>query len=172
VRRLAPALLVLLLMTGCADGGDLVSDKQSQNDALRERPTLEQEQQRLTAVRDEIRDALSARLGLTAWSQADEGNAAGCADYPDSDGYTAFLPLLALSGGVPDATWDSAVSVVEEVASRAGFGPAETVVDRPGEHEVVLRGERESLLRFGTLQDATLRLEAGCHLPEREHAGQ
>jgi hypothetical protein len=44
--RLAPALFVLLLMTGCADGGDPVSDRQSQNEVLRERPTLEQEQQR------------------------------------------------------------------------------------------------------------------------------
>jgi hypothetical protein len=81
VRRLAPALLVLLLMTGCADGGDPLSDRPLQNEALREWPTLEQEQQRLTVVRDEIRDELSARLGLTSWSQADEGNAAGCADY-------------------------------------------------------------------------------------------
>jgi hypothetical protein len=86
VTRLGPALLVLLLMTGCADGSDPVSDAQSQNEALRERPTLEQEQQRLTVVRDEIRDELGARLGLTGWSQADEGNAAGCADFPASDG--------------------------------------------------------------------------------------
>lgn len=147
-----------------------MSDQQSQNAMLRERPSLEQEQARLTAVRDEVRNSLADRLGLTEWSQPDQGNAAGCADYPDSDGRTAFLPLLALSGGVPDATWDQAVTVVEDVAGGAGFGPAETVVDRPGQHEVVLRGERESLLRFGTLQNATLRLEAGCHLPERDPA--
>jgi hypothetical protein len=36
VTRLVPVLLVLLLMTGCADGGDPVSDTQSQNEALRE----------------------------------------------------------------------------------------------------------------------------------------
>jgi hypothetical protein len=56
----------------------------------------------------------------------------------------ALLPLLALSGGVPDATWDQAVCVVQQAASRTGFGSAETVVDRPSVHEVVLRGERES----------------------------
>lgn len=137
---------------------------------MQQRPTLEQEQQRLTGVRDQVRGALAARLGLTAWSELDEGNAAGCADYPDSDGYTAFLPSLLLSGGVSDQQWAQAVEVVVEVAGESGFGPAETVVDQPGEHEVVLRGERESRLPFGTLKNATLDVEAGCHLTERDHS--
>jgi hypothetical protein len=167
VRRLAPALLALLLTTSCAvDRGDPVSDTKLQNAALQERPTHEQEQVRLLQVRDQVRDALASRLGLTDWGQADVGTTAGCADYPDSDGLTAFLPLLALTGGVPDQQWAQAVQVVEEVAGETGFGAARTVVDRPGEHEVVLRGERESLLRFGTLQNATLRLETGCHLTQ------
>lgn len=170
MRRLAPALLVLLLMTGCADGGDPVSEQESQNAELRERPTLEQEQARLTDVRNDISDALAARLGLTDWSEPDEGNAAGCADFPDSDGFTAFLPVLLLTGGVPDEKWSSAVEVVAEVAGRSGFGEVDVVVDRPGEHEVVLQGERGSLLRFGSIQDATLQLETGCHLPERDHS--
>lgn len=165
MRRLAPGLLVLLLMTGCADGGDPVSDKQAQDAELRKRPTLEQEQERLTAVRDHVRDALGERLGLTAWSEPDAGNAAGCADFPDSAGFIAFLPLLLLTGGVPDEQWAEAVTVVESVAGEAGFGAAQTVVDRPGQHEVVLRGERESVLRFGSMQDATLAVETGCHLP-------
>lgn len=170
VSRLAPTLLVLLLVTGCAAGAEPLSDRQSQDAALQERPTLEQEQARLTAVRDETRDALSSQLGLTAGSQPDQGNAAGCADYPDSSGYTAFLPLLLLSGGVPDTDWDEAVAVVEQVAGKAGFGRAETVVDQPGQHEVVLRGDRGSLLRFSSIEDATLHLETGCHLPERDHS--
>lgn len=171
MRSLGSALLVLLLMTGCVgDGGEPVSDKQTQDAELRERPTLEQEQERLTAVRDDVRDALGQRLGLTAWREPDAGNAAGCADFPHSAGFTAFLPLLLLSSGVPDAQWAEAVTVVEEVAGQAGFGAAETVVDRPGQHEVVLRGERDSMLRFGSMIDATLALETGCHLPERDHS--
>ena len=164
-------LLSLLLMTGCTDdGGDQVAQELSQNAALQERPTLEQEQARLTLVRDQVRDTLASELGLTAWNEADNGNAAGCADYPESNGFTAFLPLLALTGGVPDQQWADAVAVVEEIAAGAGFGGAETVVDQPGQHEVVLRGERESLLRFGTTKNATLRLEIGCHLTERDHS--
>jgi hypothetical protein len=70
---------------------------------------------------------------------------------------------------VPDAQWPQAAQVVADVAGRAGFGPAETVVDRPGEHEIVLRGERGALLRFGTLEHATLAVETGCHLPAAVH---
>ncbi|MEX2290685.1 MAG: LppA family lipoprotein [Mycobacteriales bacterium] len=47
----------------------------------------------------------------------------------------------------------------------SGFGAAETVVDQPGQHEIVLQGERGSRLRFGTLSNASLALETGCHLP-------
>ena len=97
-------------------------------------------------------------------------HAAGCADYPESDGYTAFLPSLLLAGGVPDQQWAEAVKIVEEVAGASGFGPAEVVVDRPGQHQIVLSGERESRLSFGTTKNATRRLEAGCHLPERDHS--
>ena len=166
-RRLSSALLVLLMLTSCFDERDPVADRLEQNAVLRERPSLEQEQARVTAVQDQILEALGTRLGLTAWSQVDGADSAGCADYPDSDGSTTFLPLMALSGGVPDAVWDQAVAIVEEVAGPAGFGKAETVVDRAGQHQVILSGERESRLTFGTIQDATLGLEAGCHLPER-----
>ena len=168
MRRLAAALLVLLLLlTSCSDERDPVADKATQNAALRERPSLEQEQARLTAVQDQVLKALADRLGLTAWSQGDEGNASRCGNYPDSDGYSASLPMQVLTGGVPDASWDRAVAIIEEVAGPAGFGGTDTVVDQPGEHEVVLRGDRESFLRFGTALDATLRIRAGCHLSER-----
>ena len=167
VRRLASVLLVLLMLTSCSDERDPVADRLEQNAVLRERPSLEQEQARLTAVQDQILEALSTRLGLTAWSQADEGNASRCGDYPDSDGFSASLPMQALTGGVPDAAWDRAVAIIEEVAGPAGFGQTDTVVDLPGEHEVVLTGERESRLRFGTALNATLRFEVGCHLSER-----
>ena len=45
VKRLAPVLLTVLLMSGCTDDeGDPVSEELSRNAALQERPTLEQEQ--------------------------------------------------------------------------------------------------------------------------------
>ncbi len=166
-RRLSSGLFVLLMLTSCsADERDPVADRLDQQAALRERPSLEQEQARLTAVQNQVREALSTRLGLTTWSQVDGADSAGCADYPDSDGSTSFMPGWVLTDGVPDAVWDQAVAIVEEIAGPAGFRKAETVIDQPGQHNVILRGERESVLTLGSILDATLRLEAGCHLPE------
>ena len=74
-------------------------------------------------MRDQVRDALASRTGLTAWSERDNGNAAGCADFSESDGYTAFLPSLLLAGGVPDQQWTEAVkmrSAFWQVAPPAG----------------------------------------------------
>ena len=48
---------------------------------------------------------------------------------------------------------------------------ADTVVDEPGQHEIVLRGERGSRLRFSTLTNATVAMETGCHLPAAITAG-
>ena len=145
-----------------------MDQKLQQNAELRQRPTLEEEQARLTVARDEIRDRLASELGLTQWSDRGNGNAAGCADFEQSSGSTAFLPTLLLTGGVSDEQWPRAAEVVQDVAAGYGFGAADVVVDAPRQHEIVLRGERGSLLRFGTLANATLALETGCHLPQRE----
>lgn len=166
-RLTAAGAALALLLIGCTDGGDEFMDQRQTQDAeLAQRPSLEEETARLTQARDEIRDRLAAELGLTAWSERDNGDAAGCADFEDSSGVTAFLPSLLLTGGVPDAQWPQAADLVSQVAGEHGFGSVDVVVDAPGEHEIVLRGERGSLLRFGTLANATLALETGCHLPE------
>ena len=104
-----------------------------------------------------------------AWSDLGSADEAGCADFDDLLGRTRFLSSLLLKGGVPDSQWAAAVKVVAEVAGPAGFGAPVTVVDRPGQHDVVLRGERGSRLTFGTLANATLALEVGCHLPASVH---
>lgn len=169
-RTAAGALALLLALTGCTDDdGGTVDQRQQQDAELRQRPTLEQEQARLTTVRDEVRDRLAADLGLTAWSDRDNANGAGCGELDQSSGKTAFLSTLLLTGGVPDARWQAAADLVAAVAAAHGFGAVDVVVDRPGEHEIVLRGEHGSLLRFGTLQNATLALATGCHLPAAVH---
>lgn len=143
-----------------------MDERDRQNAVLRERPALEAQVARLTEARDAVRDALAAEVGLTAWSDTEQTGGAGCGELDESDGRTVFLSTLLLTGGVPDEKWPRAVEVVERTAGEYGFGPADVVVDQPGEHEIVLQGEWESRLRFGSILDATLSLETGCHLPE------
>lgn len=133
---------------------------------LRELPSLEQRTEALTQMVGQVEQRLAAELGLSDWSTSDEGSQALCDDGQVEGARMAFLPTRLLPGGVADASWRAAVDVLVEVAGPYGFGAAETVVDNPGEHEVVLHGERESLIRFGTLQNATLDVLTGCHLTE------
>ena len=76
------------------------------------------------------------------------------------------MSSLLLTGGVPEAAWPQAGTLVQQRAATFGFRAVDVVVDRPGEHEIVLRGEWGSLLRFGSLKNATSSLETGCHLPD------
>ena len=142
-----------------------MDDRAQQETELAQRPTAEQEVARLTEARDAVRDRLASELGLTRWSDRGNANSAGCADFPASRGITNFVASLGLEGGVPDEQWARAAEAVEATAGDYGFGAAETVVDKPGQHEIVLLGEHGSRLRFGTLMNASLALETGCHLP-------
>jgi hypothetical protein len=169
-RLAAAGATVLLVLSGCTQsGGDPTSERAQQNAQLRERPTSEAEVARLTEAQEAIRARLE-EVPLGPWTSSLSEGTAGCGDLDSSDGRTVFLPGLFLEGGVPDAVWLRAVDAVVAAAEGYGFGPAEVVVDDPGEHEVVLRGERGALLRFGTLENATLQLETGCHLPANVHA--
>lgn len=147
-----------------------MSDSDARQELL-QRPSLEDETRRVTAARDEIRDALSAQLGLTRWTDQDRPGEAGCGEDLDLPGTTGSTSTLLLAGGVPDDQWAAAVQVVTDVAARHGFGAPQIVIDRPGQHDAEWPGERESRIVFGTVTNATLRLEYGCHLPAAARGG-
>lgn len=162
----AGACAALLLLTGCNDEvGDGMGEREQQDAALRERPTAEQALARVTEAQEAVLTALGG-LGLTAWEPGDTTGSSACAEFDESSGEVTYLGSQVLPGGVPDDVWPRAAQAVEDTAARHGFGAADVVVDEPGEHEIVLRGEFGSLLRFGTAKNATLRLATGCHLPE------
>ena len=123
-----------------------MDQREQQNAQLRERPASESEVARLGEAQEAVLGALEADLGLGPWQDTDTAGSSGCAEFEESQGKVASLASQLLEGGVPDDVWPRA---------------ADVVVDRPGEHEIVLRGEREALLRFGTLASATLRLVTG-----------
>lgn len=168
-RWAAGAVAALLVLTGCTDdAGDLMEQQEQQNAELRERPTSEAEVARLAEAQAALVAALEADLGLGPWTVSEGRGSSGCPQYDQSDGEIHYLEGLLLTGGVPDAVWPRAADLVADIGGRYDFGPADVVVDAPGEHEIVLRGADGALLRFGTLKNATLQLATGCHLPERE----
>ena len=160
----ATAVVLLLAAAGCSTGGDPVP--YTTREQLAQRPSLEEQRARFEQLQDEVQERLGAELGLTAWSPLDSETTAACDNGEVPEASIAFLQARLLTGGVPDASWQQAVDVLVEVAEPYGFDSLERVVDDPGEHEVVLRGEHEALIRFGTLQNATLGVTTGCHLME------
>lgn len=138
--------------------------RQEQDSMLRERPSAEDAEARLTEARDEIREALATELGLTAWTDRENADRSGCDELSDSSGETVYVSSLLLAGGVPDDTWPRAVEVVQQTARGYGFSQLDIVVDQPGQHEMVMLGEYGAVLRFGSILDATLSLQTGCHL--------
>jgi hypothetical protein len=159
--RLPGVLLAVVLALPACSGGDPMN---ASREALEGQPTLEQAVDTLGEMAAEVERRLGGELGLTAWSTSLQAGQSFCGEGEVEDARTASLPTRKLTGGVPDADWERAVDVVSDVASGYGFGPPERVVDRPGEHEVVLVDDREALVRFGTLQNATLEVVTGCHL--------
>lgn len=132
-----------------------------------DRPPLEDEQERLLRLRDLLRDRLSEDLRLPAWAEQGDRLRSACTELGDDAGTRAFLPSLLLAGGIPDADWPRAVALLEQLAGEEGFGATEVVVDRPGQHEVVLTGRWGSQLRLGSVANASLALRTGCHLPRQ-----
>ncbi|UKD56634.1 LppA family lipoprotein [Amycolatopsis sp. FU40] len=51
-----------------------------------------------------------------------------------------------------------------DLAAEYGFDTSQVTVDRPGDHEVVLRDKYEAELNVGTAANTTLLLRSGCHL--------
>ena len=163
-----------------------MDERRRQNALLRERPTSEVQVARLTAARDAIREQLAVGLGLTAWSDRDNRDVAGCSELDESAGRTVLVSSLLLTGGVPDAVWPQAVNLTQQAAAAFGFGAVDVVVDRPGEHEIVLRGQWGALLRSAASRTrpcrwrpaATCRRARGSanrtqsHQPRARHSGR
>lgn len=145
---------------------------EQQNAELRERPTAQAQVARLTEAQAALRAALDKDLGLGPWAASEPASTSGCPTFPESDGEISYLEMLVLEGGVPDPVWPRAADLIAGIAARYEFGAVEVVVDQPGEHEIVLRGEHGALLRFGTAANATLQLATGCHLPEQVHSSE
>ncbi len=139
--------------------------QQEQQDAeLAKRPSVEAQVARLTEARDAVRDRLTADLGLTQWSDRGNAGSSGCASFPESRGDESNLATMLLTGGVPDAQWREAASIVQQATEGYGFGPLQTVADQPGVHEIYVVGDYGAVMRFGTSVNATLGVRTGCHL--------
>ncbi|MGH3806104.1 MAG: LppA family lipoprotein [Pseudonocardiaceae bacterium] len=117
----------------------------------------------------ELRDRLSADIGGLAWVNDGSENRGGCGfEFPDvPEGETRSLARWVALGNLPDARWNDALAIVQEITEKYGFGTPEVIVNRPVDHRVVVPDPYGGTLDFGTAVNTVLSMHTGCHLPSK-----
>jgi hypothetical protein len=170
MRRLATALTALaILAAGCASGGSEGDDMNEKLVTLAQRPTIESIKVTYEQMQARLRDRLSAEVGPMQWVNRENFSGAGCGD--GVDGQSLTLDGWKSEGNLPDARWGDAVRIVAEVTSEYGFGPPQTIVDRPSDHEITATDPYGAKYLFGTAANTVLLVSTGCHLPADAHPG-
>ncbi|HEX2297216.1 MAG TPA: LppA family lipoprotein [Pseudonocardiaceae bacterium] len=164
-------LMPVVLAAGCTMGGSENDDMDDKLATLAQRPTIEEMSAAYEQMQTRLRDRLSAELGPLRWVNRENRGGAGCADFPGAGGQSLTLDRWTSEGNLPDAQWDRAVQIVAEVTGEYGFGPPESVVDRPGDHEITATDRYGGGYQFGTARNTVLMVSTGCHLPADRHPG-
>jgi len=168
MKRLVLLLLCALLTTGCVDNsGDPFDDKDEMDvETLQQRPAMEEVTARYSEMQSKLRDRLSTELGFaTDWVDQGDFLRSGCkgTDLPAAaEQHT--LNRWAYQGQIPDDRWARAQQIVAEVAGGYGFGAVEVVLERPGNHSIVLTDSFGAELSFATKVHTVLSVRTGCHL--------
>lgn len=169
MRRLVIALTLAVLAAGCTFGGSEREDMDEKLATLAQRPTIEDIRATYEQMQARLRDRLSAELELMHWVNRENFSGAGCGD--GVDGQVLTLDGWLSPGNLPDSRWDDAVRIVAEVTGEYGFGPPQTIVDRPGDHEITGFDHYGAKYLFGTARNTVLMVSTGCHLPADAHPG-
>ena len=74
---------------------------------------------------------------------------------------------VVFNGPVPDESWPQALDVVQRGAAQLGATDITTLVDRPGDHDVVIGGPDGGTVEFGTKAAAVLSAKSDFRL--RQH---
>lgn len=166
-RRIAAALAPLALLTACTLPGATMNRAAE----LAARPTLEDAVARYETLLSEIRDRLDTEVGPLDWATSRPPGGAGCGkDFPNMGGNTATTPLWLGPGNISDQRWPRATQIVIELSRNYGFDITNTVVDRPGNHEISTYDPYGAYLIFGTAGNTILRIGTGCHLTAAKKA--
>lgn len=162
-----------LSLTGCAAEEPKGETVRPEFAELRQRPDIEQAEATYQDLLAELRDRLVAEVGIEPWVAKEAPvTGSGCVGKfaaVGPDGEVRRYSSGSSPGNLPDADWPRAVTLVAEIAGRAGFGEPTVVIDRPGDHEVSLPHPSGAELLFGTAANTTLSLSTGCHLTAEAH---
>lgn len=172
-RVFAVITLCLMAITACGMGredSDMVDTHGSDLDAiLRAKPSFETAQRQYrNAVQGWANEIIGLVPGLT-W-QVKEDSWGGCAsEYPDTRAVHVYV-FVVFDGPIPEVSWPQAVDIVERGASSLGATNMTTLIDKPGDHYVVLGGPDGIKIEFGTKAAAVFAVTSDCRLREADLA--
>lgn len=137
-----------------------------QRTTLQQRPDIETISARYEQMQTEIRDRLSTEINGLTWEKYSDGSRGGCGfEFPAvREGQSRSLGGWS-TGGLADDRWDQAVAIVQDITGKYGFGTPEIIVNRPGNHKMVVPDIFGGTLDFGTAERTILHMHTGCHLP-------
>lgn len=131
---------------------------------LTDRPSSDATVARYDTLQNEVRDAISTVAPTVVWEQRREGGRSGCADGEVGDGgQVVTLQRWGAQGGISDQQWPAVVDAVSAVGAPYEFGRLFAVVDRPGDHQIQLRGPYGATIDLGTTVNLILTVTTGCH---------
>lgn len=162
LRRTAATMAVISVLSACTTTTE--GQPSAVTTPLTDRPSSDTTVARYITLQTEIRDAVSSVVPTVAWEQDRNGGRSLCSEGEIGDGgQIVTLQPWGAEGGVPDEQWPAVVDAVAAVAAPYEFGDLFAVVDRPGDHQVQLRGLYGATIDLGTKVNLVLTVTTGCH---------
>lgn len=147
---------------------------QQQLSELAKRPDIETVLKKYERIRSELRQRLTAEVGLPGnWEQPHSEAENPCAEPYSNvrDAVSVNMATWVNSGQIADGKWPKAQDLFREITGKNGFGDLRVVVDSPGDHLIRTYDEHGGEMSFGTKKSTILSAGTGCHLTEDAHPG-
>lgn len=164
--RATAFVVAVAISSGCSHG----MSTEELEEEMTARPPMEQMLDRYEAMRREMVQALDVEIGGLRWAADPVQMGASRSGCSTGGAITEAQEVetigLLAEGTYESADWHRSAALVLEVGRRFGFDDTATVVDRPGDFEVVGADEYGAVFHYGMAVNTILTLRTGCHLWE------
>lgn len=173
-RIIALTLIGLLIMTGCGSGsepgqedGGMGTSTSDPEATLRSKPPFEAAQEQYRNAMRDMADRVAALVPGLTW-QIKEDSWRGCGGaYARTSGVQVYVYIV-FAGPVPDGNWAPALAIVKDGAARLGASNMTTLVDNPGDRDVMFGGADGIEIEFGTKTNTILSAKSDCRLRQAD----
>lgn len=136
-------------------------------DDLRSKTSAEETLVRYEALLAQTADRITALVHGLSWQWAYEDTTVSCpGPLADTGAVQILTRHVVFDGPIPDEQWSAAVDIVAKHAAELGADSRFAYVDKPGDHDIAISGDKGVEIRFGTKTAANLSARSDCHLKQ------